>query len=49
MSEGGRLGGNHGRSAWTMTLISVRGAHYPTSLAKHVGLVCMRVLWGEGW
>lgn len=31
-----------------MTLISVHYAHYPTSVAKHTGLVCVGVFFAVG-
>lgn len=48
--QGGRLGGT-----WRMQLLHYDPnlwplCTYPTSLAKHAGLVCMRVCeWGQGW
>lgn len=42
------LGGNQGCSIHTMTLISVHYAHYPTSVAKHAGLVRVGVFFVVG-
>lgn len=41
--QGGRLEGNQGCSVCSMTLISVHFAHYPTSLVRQAGLVCVGV------